>query len=224
MNKKKDVLVVKDNENCEGIIKTGFTFNDDEVLKKVSEFESVELQLAYLSDCFLMAQKQLQEFENKFWEKYSDDPVYINSNAGVDEYRNSKKLISWQFAEFSAGILPHIEVRRKILKIPKEKGSDKKIEELQDILIKSKMREKKPIQWTGTKEQLAKAIDTLVLKNCIPEDRKYQSFAEHFQWYNKKTEKFENITNKELGVLSNRKIAETKKAKDLTGALNKKLS
>jgi|GEM_PF-2697503 hypothetical protein len=200
MKKKKSVLIVKDNGDCEGIIKTGFTFNSDEVLKKAFKIKSIEGQLTYLVDCWLLAQKQAKQC---VW-KVLDDLSDCGGSYGIDEaLKNEKEKLDWELSLFKGDILPHIEARRKILKIPKEKGLDKRIDELQTNVIKSKMAGIKPIRWTGKDTQLIYLTEQLRLNGFLQQATDTTKIIkDHFVDENGK--EFKNIPQKWRNVKNNK--------------------
>ena len=85
-------------------------------------------------------------------------------------------------------------------------------------------KESEYVEWIGTKEQLAKAVEALFEEGCIPKERQFQSVAQHFMIRNRKTGKLEKVTNKELSSKAAKTPDSRKSVKKVKDALKKSLT
>jgi polyhydroxyalkanoate synthesis regulator phasin len=80
-----------------------------------------------------------------------------------------------------------------------------------------------PIIWTGTKEQLAAAIDVFVQNGCIANENHWKIFSDHFEVINKATNEPERVEPTQLSSIFNKTPSSRAKVKKLTDELSEGL-
>jgi hypothetical protein len=167
---------IQKNNNLETM---GIDFNSKEIINTAMGFETVEKQLAYLTDRYLIAKKQVEGFSYAEWvriysidekiayEHVADDPddghpVLIETE--WDKYEQAKEYLEYNFAEFSKKILPHIEMKRKILKIPakQKEENDTKVND-----NKPEGKTPDPIIWNKKAPQLVYLLESLKTRGFL---------------------------------------------------------
>lgn len=80
-----------------------------------------------------------------------------------------------------------------------------------------------PIIWTGTKEQLAAAIDVFVQNGCIANENHWKIFSDHFVVKKKATNEPERLNPKQLSSIFSKTDPSRAKVKKLTDELSEGL-